>query len=133
MSTHRNNNTENLLLLESTGIGRQCLSLTCPDSSESQGKLYHKCKMPHRYAKFCKSKSKKNVHNLDENFSESDPENFYVGSINDKKMEISDYESFVTMDVKRNQVKFKIHTGAQCNIITKKVFEKVKPPTTVLK
>ena len=88
--------------------------------------------MPHRYAKFCKSKSKKSVHNLDENISESDPENFYVGSVNDKKTEISVNESFVTMDVNGNQVKFKIHTGAQCNII-KKVFEKVKPPTTVLK
>ena len=82
--------------------------------------------MPHHYAKFCKSKSKKNVHNLDENSSESDSENFYVGSINDKKTEISDNECFVTMDVNGNQVKFKIDTGAQCNIITKKVFEKVK-------
>ena len=101
----------------------------CP----AYGKLCHKCKMPHHYAKFCKSKSKKNVHNLDENSSESDSENFYVGSINDKKTEISDNECFVTMDVNGNQVKFKIDTGAQCNIITKKVFEKVKAPTTVLK
>ena len=70
----------------------------CP----AYGKLCHKCKMPHHYAKFCKSKSKKNVHNLDENSSESDSENFYVGSINDKKTEISDNECFVTMDVNGN-------------------------------
>ena len=37
------------------------------------------------------------------------------------------------MDVNGNQVKFNIDIGAQCNIITKKVFEKVKAPTTVLK
>ena len=73
------------------------------------------------------------MHNLDENSSEGDSENVYVGSINDKKTEINDNECFVTMDVNGNQVKYKIDTGAQCNIITKKVFEKVKASTTVLK
>ena len=32
------------------------------------GKLYHKCSKPHLFAKFCKSKLKENVHNLDESY-----------------------------------------------------------------
>ena len=54
------------------------------------------------------------MHNLDENSSESDSENFYLGSIYDKKTEISDNEYFVTLDVNGNKVKFKIDTGPQC-------------------
>ncbi|MCG7876437.1 MAG: RNase H-like domain-containing protein [Candidatus Thiodiazotropha endolucinida] len=103
----------------------------CP----AYGKLCHKCQKPHHFAKLCKSKFKKNVHNLEENSSESDSENLYVGSINEKcqkKTEICDNEYFVTMDVNGVQVKFKIDTGSQCNIISDKVFKKVKAPHCIL-
>ena len=75
-----------------------------------------------------KSKIRKDVHNLDENSSESDYENLYVGSISDsrKKTKISENECFVSMDVNGIQVKFKIDTGSQANVITNKVFKKVK-------
>ena len=49
----------------------------CP----AYGKLCHKCSKPHHFAKFCKSKFKKNVHNLHENSSESDSDDIFVGSI----------------------------------------------------
>ena len=76
----------------------------------------------------CKSKIRKDVHNLDENSSESDYENLYVGSISDlrKKTKISEYECFVSMDVNGIKVKFKIDTGSQANVITNRVFKKVK-------
>ena len=50
----------------------------CP----AYGKICHKCKLPHHFAKMCKSKIRK----------DSDYENLYVGSINDsrKKTEISE-------------------------------------------
>ena len=104
----------------------------CP----AYGKLCHKCSKPHHFAKFCKSKFKKNVHNLHENSSESDSDDIFVGSINEKcekKTEISNNECFVTMDVNGIPVKFKIDTGSQCNIITDIVFKKVKAPDSVLR
>ena len=102
----------------------------CP----AYGKICHKCKLPHHFAKMCKSKIRKDVHNLDENSSESDYENLYVGSISSsrKKTEISENECFVSMDVNGIQVKFKIDTGSQANVITNKVFKKVKSSNSVL-
>ena len=46
----------------------------CP----AYGKLCHTCSKPHHFAKFCKSKFKKNVHNLHENSSESDSDDNYL-------------------------------------------------------
>ena len=43
------------------------------------------------------------------------------------KTEISENEFFVSMDVNRIQVKFKIDTGSQANVITNKVFKKLSP------
>ena len=82
----------------------------------------------------CKSKIRKDVHNLDGNSSESDNENLYVGSICDsrKKTKISENECFVSMDVNGIQVKFKIDTGSQANVITNKVFIKDKSSNSVL-
>ena len=82
----------------------------------------------------CKSKIGKDVHNLDGNSSESDNENLYVGSISDsrKKTKISENECFVSMDVNGIQVKLKIDTGSQANVITNKVFIKDKSSNSVL-
>ena len=98
------------------------------------GNICHKFKLPRHFSKMCKSKIRKDVHNLDENSSESDYENLYVGSISDmrKKMEISENECFVSMDVNRIHVKFKIDTGSQTNVITNKVFKKVKLSNSIL-
>ena len=100
----------------------------CP----AYGKLCHKCSKPHHFAEFCKPKFKKNLHNLHEGSSESDSDDIFVRSINEKcqkKTEISNNEC-ITMDVNRIPVKFKIDTGSQCNIITDIVFKKVKTSLT---
>ena len=82
----------------------------------------------------CKFKIRKDVHNLDENSSESDYENLYVGSTSDshKKTKISENECFVSMDVTGIQVKFIIDTGSQAKVSTNKVFKKVKSSNSVL-
>ena len=89
----------------------------------------HKISKPHHFAKFCKSKFKKNVRHLDENSLESDSDDMFVGSIKEKyekKTEISNNECFVTMEINGIPGKFKIDTGSQCSIITDIVFKNIR-------
>ena len=66
------------------------------------------------------------MHILDENYSESDSDNLYVGSINDNKTEISDYECFVSMDVNGNKVNLKLIQELSVILLQRKCSKKLR-------
>lgn len=92
----------------------------CP----AYGKRCHKCKKMNHFQKYCKAKSYRNVHGLEEDSCSDCEENYFVGSIN-KKTEIQEDACFTSFKIQGKTVKFKIDTGAQVNILPLSIFKKL--------
>lgn len=104
----------------------------CGDRHEKRncpayGKRCRKCKHLHHFEKCCRSKRK--IHGLEEREANVDsdcPDDFFVGSITEnRKTEILGNECYTTYKVQGRNIKFKIDTGAQVNILPTKIYEKL--------
>ncbi|CAC5382216.1 unnamed protein product [Mytilus coruscus] len=94
----------------------------CP----AYGKKCRKCNKLNHFQKCCRSKRK--VHGLEEceSNSDSNQDEFFVGSVTEKrKTEIVGDECFTTYKVQGRNIKFKVDTGAQVNILPSAIFDKV--------
>lgn len=69
----------------------------------------------------CRSRK---VHALEEDFSDEDCEDFYVGSIEKKSNPENTW--MVNLNINSKVTKFKMDTGAQANVISYKVFKMIK-------
>jgi hypothetical protein len=82
------------------------------------GKKCFKCDKKNHFAKFCKSKK---IHAVDK--ASTDDEPLFIGAVNS----IHNEENvFKTLSIEGNEIKFKIDTGSQANIIPLPIFEKIK-------
>lgn len=100
----------------------------CP----AMGATCHKCEKPNHYSKMCKTREtkEKNVHSHEvevstrnRSDSESD-DSFFIGAIHDQVQD-EDKEWTTSLKINSKDVKFKIDTGAECNVISKKTYEKL--------
>lgn len=122
-------------------VCRRCGDMTnhqktnCP----AMGKTCTKCKKPNHFAKMCLSvvsspfphgrRGKHKVHQIDELDSDYEDE-FFVGTIDtDKNSSENDWK--VQLSVNDVSVDFKIDTGAQCNVISKHLCDKIGLETSV--
>lgn len=92
------------------------------------GKICNKCRKTNHFAVCCRSDM--NIHGLQEDYSESDEESdgedFFIGAIHDKnKPHIESDECFVKLSIHKAEVKFKIDTGSQANVLPLKTFDKL--------
>lgn len=79
-----------------------------------------KCQLKNHFAHMCMQDSR-NVHTLD--FSDSETETFFVGTVNTKAPGNAS-EWFVDAKINKSKVRFKIDSGAQCNVIPSTVCSK---------
>ncbi|XP_048747335.2 uncharacterized protein K02A2.6-like [Ostrea edulis] len=91
----------------------------CP----AYGQTCHECGKPNHYAKMCRSKKTKSkkIHEVDPE-SDSDSE-FGIETVEDTHDTRRKWTT--TLKVENTNVKFKIDTGAQCNIIPKNMCDKL--------
>ncbi|CAB3992300.1 Hypothetical predicted protein [Paramuricea clavata] len=88
------------------------------------GKKCFKCDKKNHFVKFCKSKK---IHAVDK--ASTDDEPLFIGAVNS----IHNEENvFKTLSIEGNEIKFKIDTGTQANIIPLPTFEKMKLKQTRL-
>ena len=82
------------------------------------GKKCFKCDKKNHFTKFRKSKK---IHAVDK--ASTDDEPLFIGAVNS----IHNEENvFKTLSIEGNEIKFKIDTGSQANIIPLPIFEKMK-------
>ena len=81
-----------------------------------------KCKKLNHWAKMCKSRDPKNVHQIEED-SDSEAESF-IGAVYSKHKQ--DGQAYITTSVLGMDVKFKLDTGAQANILPWSMFLKLR-------
>ncbi|KAK3103001.1 hypothetical protein FSP39_015684 [Pinctada imbricata] len=99
--------------------GRTHVWNRCP----AYGQICHKCGKPDHFANTCKvaKKKKKKVYGVDHDSSSNDDE-LNVGAVSTQK---SKSGWTVNLTLEQSSVKFKIDTGAQCNIIPKHICNKI--------
>ena len=81
------------------------------------GKKCYNCSKSNHFAKFCKSKKK--VHTVD---GVTDDEPLFIGAVNSMRNENSIYKMLM---VEGSQIKFKVDTGSQANILPLSMFTKM--------
>ena len=92
------------------------------------GKVCRKCKAKNHFEKMCRSKKKvtnrshKQRVNTADDFDSSDTEHF-VGTIYQKDISAVNTGWYKTIEVEGIKVNFQLDTGAECNIISHKVFK----------
>ena len=103
----------------------------CP----AYGKICSNCKKKNHFKVCCPNK--KNVHEIEESFDEqsSDEYEFFVDTIKVENPislnvdEIKNENSYWMISISSNgtPISYKIDTGAECNVLPSKIFEKLKP------
>ncbi|CAB4004151.1 Transposon Ty3-I Gag-Pol [Paramuricea clavata] len=92
------------------------------------GATCHKCKKPNHYSRMCRTRTnEKNVHSHEAEAStrNSDSESndsFFIGAIHAQD---ENKEWTTSLKVNNTNVMFKIDTGAECNVISKKTYEEL--------
>ena len=118
-----------------TGCGR-CGGRHPRQQCPAIGAECHKCGLKNHFSRMCRTKvnSKRPatiqaVHNIDEESSDEDAANLYVCTINKTKTN-QDEEWRATLILNDKSVSFKLDTGAECNVISKEVYNSVSkhPP-----
>lgn len=103
---------------------KNCGAYHEPQKCFAQGKACHNCKGFDHFARCCPNKR---VHTVGNENSDSDSEGdtFFIGAVNgqDHVTEVKSDECFVNLEIHNKNVKFKIDTGSQANILPLRVFE----------
>ena len=128
---HRKNNREKRHPQNETVMCGRCggkhgKQQTCP----AIGATCHKCKKLNHYSKMCKTRltNERKVHSHEaaekqrEKNADSESDDFFIGAINAQD---ENKEWTTSLKIDNKNVKFKIDTGAECNVISKKTYEEV--------
>lgn len=105
--------------ISSTGSGEVIKCGKCGQDHPSKkcpayGKVCHACRKLNHFAKYCRSRK---VHGIDQKYT--DPDILFVGTKD---------ESFITLEVHKTPIKFKVDTGSQANIIPMSIYRELKGP-----
>jgi len=111
----------------------------CP----AYGKYYAKCKKKNHFAALCRSSGKKKLNEITEGsvdtLTSHDKEGYlFIGEIENKNNKEQTW--FTEVEINNNKVKFKVDTGAMCNILSVIQLKamglskiKIEPTTVMLK
>ena len=98
------------------------------------GAKCHKCGLKNHFSRMCctrpgSTKPQYVVHNLDEESSDEDSTSMYVHTVNKDKQKDDD-EWRATVRLNDKPVSLKVDTGAECNVITKDLYDSIctRPP-----
>lgn len=98
--------------------GTQHPAKKCP----AFGKVCHNCNKMNHFSRNCKSQAKQSkVHAL----NESDSEEFYVDVVTEQNADKKDW--IMELKVNDTDIVMKLDTGAQANVISETVFNKIRP------
>jgi hypothetical protein len=92
---------------------------TRQQSCPATGIECHKCGRKNHFAKMCWSTSRKPVHTVTHD-NPSEDEDMFVATVQHEKSGPRDWHAILKINEKT--VSFKIDTGAQCNVISKKTY-----------
>ena len=104
--------------------GKHGKQQTCP----TMGATCHKCKKLNHYSKMYKTRltNERKVHSHEaeekqrEKNTDSESDDFFIGAINAQD---ENKEWTTSLKIDNKNVKFKIDTGAECNVMSKKTYE----------
>lgn len=113
---------------------RKCGFSHKPKSCPAYGKTCRVCNKPNHFAKMCRAKKiiacAQTSHTSSE--EDSDHENYFMGAISSKKntgiASVKNRDWNVTLDCKGKHVSFKLDTGVQANVISKRLAEELRVP-----
>ena len=95
------------------------------------GAQCHKCGLKNHFSRMCRTKANSKrtapqqaIHHIDEGSSDEDTANLYVCTISNSKAK-QDEEWRATLILNDRRVVFKLDTGAECNVISKEVYDSV--------
>ena len=123
---------------EFTACGK-CARKHAPRQCPAYGQECHQCGKRNHFSKCCRSGSK-GIHSLSQGKSEvSSDEPMFIGAVDKEShnTEIQENECYTTLDVHGLNIRFKLDTGAQTNILPLTVFNQIpntqleKPSTTL--
>ena len=98
------------------------------DKCPAKGKTCSKCKKMNHFAKRCFTK---NVHNID-NESETDSDSSILAiHVSTSINSLDDEEWSEIVKIEEKKVKFELDTGAKCNVISHKTFQKLNTNTPI--
>jgi len=100
-----------------------------PRKCPAYGQTRNKCKGKNHFAKVCKKNSvnevaeKKTENKIDESF---DKDNFFISEVANKKSGNNERAWYVDLKINKSYIKFKLDTGAEVNVIPKKIIDDLK-------
>lgn len=93
-----------------------------PRKCPAYGKVCHNCNKKNHFSRQCKSQAQQSkVHTL----NESDSEEFYVDVVTEQNTDKKDW--ILKLKVNNTDIAMKLDTGAQANVISETVFNKIHP------
>lgn len=91
----------------------------CP----ANGVECHKCGKRNHFARVCRSMSRKpKVHSIEQESTDED-DDMFIAVVHDNRPGTKDWQA--SFKINGRQVSFKIDTGAQCNVISRKIYNQV--------
>ena len=95
----------------------------------------HKCGLKNHFSRVCRTKHstntrrptpKRTIHNLEEESSDEDDANLYIHAVETTETKSED----ATLTLNDKSVTFRLDTGAECNVISKKTYDRIskRPP-----
>ena len=106
---------------------KRCGRAHGPRECPAYGKCCKSCGNKNHFAKMCRTRKKVNL--LDSQQHESSEDEFFIGEVGAK--EASDEDWKATIELNRENIQFKIDTGAQANILPERVYNQMKSPSTL--
>ena len=92
---------------------------TCP----ATGAECHKCGRKNHFAKVCRSNSRKQqIHSIDQENAEED-DDMFIASVQHDSAGHKDWQ--VSVKLNDQKISFKIDTGAQCNVLSKRTYNRI--------
>ena len=126
MSNFRAGYNNYAMINNCTFCGKSHKQGECP----AYGRKCHKCKKDNHFAKFCPSRRVHHiVHNDTLSNAGDDDSEFYIGVINSSNVEndVKSSDWSVNLCINQRIIKFKIVTGAQCNVLPESIFSLLRP------
>ncbi|KAK9685557.1 hypothetical protein QE152_g37946 [Popillia japonica] len=114
---------------DSEYLCKRCNKKHKPKSCPAYGKICINCGKYNHFAISChKQKKKKTVNNVQQDTEESDSE-FVINSAVNRNINVVSWSQCI--QVEKRVVKFKLHTGAEVNVIPKNVLNRIHYKSTI--
>ena len=133
-SYHKNWNKSNESINMKNDNGRQHERAKCNycGTEHAKGKCpaYHKqcsnCQRWNHFARVCRTN--KSIHVLEGNEIETTQDNFQIDSVDSVESKWRNSEMIVEIEINNIRVKFKLDTGAKCNVMSKDIWNNIRAP-----